>query len=187
MRRTNLRSARFIECNARNVLLLEPRIRVGSTRLELKGLEVVGGVVGVNELSDEGNRVIYDPQEIAHVLSQCGLAVTDYGEETDVRKVPRDLLELLNKLMRAYERANPVCVADDNLQKLFGDARWPILRGLLVEHGIVRPETRPTSGTNKEFLRRQIPTEQIMSGINTSVEVDTRVSRFWESLESASP
>ena len=186
MRRTNLRSARFIECNARNVLLLEPRIKIGSTRLELNGLHVVSGVVGVNELRDEGNRIIYDPHEIAHVLSQCGLAVADDGEEADVRKISPDLLELLNKLMRAYERANPVCVADDNLQKLFGDAHWPILRGLLVEHGIVKPESRPTSGTNKEFLRRQVPAEQIMSGINRSVEVDTRVSRFWGALESTS-
>ena len=186
MRRTNLRSARFIGCNARNVLLLEPRIKVGSTRLELNGLHIVGGVVGVNELSDEGNRVIYDPHEIANVLSQCGLVAADFGKETEVRNVSPGLLELLDSLMRAYERANPVCVADDNLQKLFGDARWPILRDLLVEHGIVRPESRATSGMSKEFLRRQVSTEQIMSGINRSIEVDTQVSRFWEALESAS-
>ena len=187
MSRTNLRSAEFFGCKVRNTLLLEPRIRVGSTRLEMNGLRIPGDVVGIHELSDEGSRTIYDPNAIARVLAGCGLSVEGYDEGSGVRQIPQDLSELLDKLMQAYRGANPICVADERRRNLFRDPRWPVLRRLLIDHGIVKPEPKPASGPPKEFLRRQIPLAQIMSGINSAVEVDPRVVRFWEALENVPP
>ena len=167
IRRTDLGTTSFIGCNARDVLLMEPRVKIGSTRLELNGLRVPTEVIGIHLLSDEGNTTIYAPEKITRILEQCG-AFVEMKDEDDIRKVSDELLELLQKLMRAYERANPLCEADDNRQRLFGDRHWSTLRDLLIEHGIVKRESRQSSGTAKQFFRRQFSPEQIMSGASRS-------------------
>ena len=182
IRRTNLGATKLIKCNGRDVLLLAPRIKVGSTRLELKGLQVPEQVLGVQLLSDEGNIPIFDPETIARVLGECGATVEMKGENGK-RNVPDDLHKLLEKLMRAYERANPLCDGDHNLRKLFADPQWPVLRNLLIEHGIVKRESRPASGSSKEFLRRQFSVDEIMSGASRSGNAEPRIGRFWDSLE----
>ena len=164
-------------------MLLEPRVKVGSTRLEIRGLQVQTDVVGLHELRDEGNRIVYDPHEVALVLGRCGLPGHTADGSEDARNVSSELLELLERLMRAYDRANPICVGDDTLQRIFGDPNWNSLREILLEHGIVKPESRATSGPNKEFLRRQFAPSEIMSGINRLGRADPKIVRFWDSLE----
>ena len=92
-------------------------------------------------------------------------------------------MALLERLMRVYERANPICDADDNLQKLFRDSRWPKLRRALIEHGIVRVDKRNASGGPKEFLRRQFPPDEIMRGASKSSTVQIQISKFWDAIE----
>ena len=185
VRRTNLETTKFLECNAQDVLLLEPMVKVGSTRLELNGLHVPGEVIGVRVLNDEGASTIYAPERIAHILGDCGAQVEMRHSESQ-RDVSAELLELLQRLMRAYERANPVCEGDQHLSKLFGNPHWSALRGLLVEHGIVKRESRPTSGRSKEFLRRQFSPDAIMSGADRTYHNEPRIARFWDALETTS-
>ena len=185
IRRTNLVTTRFVECSARDVLLMEPRVKVGSTRLELDGLLVPSEVLGLEVLSDEGMETIHAPQRIARLLGECGAPVQMQDAECE-REVSDELQELLQRLMRAYERANPVCDGDQNLQRLFGDPHWPALRGLLIEHGIVKSESRPARGRPKEFLRRQLSPDAIMSGASRTRRTEPRVARFWDALEAMS-
>lgn len=185
MHRTNLDASKFVSCIARDVLLLEPRVRVGSTRMELNGLLVPAQVVGIRDLDDGGNNPIYDPARITRLLVKCGAAVESQVADGE-RNIPDDLLDLLRRLMNAYRRANPVCESDHNLQGLFRDRRWPVLRNLLVQHGIVKEESRPTSGSPKTFFRRQFSPETILSGESKSSDVDRQVARFWDALESES-
>ena len=185
MRRTDLGRTKLIGCRARAVLLLEPWVKIGSTRLELDGLRIPADVLGILELHDTGSTTTYAPTEIMRILHQCGATVETGGEE-DTRNVSDDLLALLKKLMRAYRKANPVCDGDRNLEGLFTDPRWPLLRGVLVEHGIVKPETRRTRGTGKEFLRRRFPVEDVMSGASRSSPVAPQIEKFWDALESES-
>ena len=184
IRRTNLETTKFLQCNARDVVLLEPRVKLGSTRLELSGLDVGSEVVGVQVLSEQGTSTTYAPETIARILGECGAPVeAQYGRNQ--RNVPDELLDLLQRLVRAYEKANPVCVGDPYLKKLFEDQNWAVLRGLLIENGIVKKESRPTSGPTKEFLRRQFSLDAIMSGANKNRHVEPRIARFWDSLETA--
>ena len=185
IRRTSLETTKFVECNARDVLLMEPRVKIGSTRLELNGLRVPSEVIGVQVLSDEGAATIYAPERIARILGECGAPLeTRYGDSE--RHVPDELLDLLQKLMRAYERSNPVCDGDQHLQNLFGDFRWPALRKLLIEHGIVKSESRPARGPKKEFLRRQFSPDAIMSGASRTRPTEPRIAQFWDALEATS-
>jgi len=187
MRRTDLESTKFIDCSAHDVLLYEPKVKIGSTRLELDGLQVPAEVIGIQERSreGEGTAAFYSPERISRVLRECGAQAEMTGDD-DIRNVSEEMLELLEKLMRIYGRANPVCVDDDTLQRLFGDPRWPKLRELLVEHGIVKPENRPTSGSSKEFLRRQFSPDEIMSGVRKTERIEPQIARFWNALETVS-
>ena len=184
IRRTNLHATKFIECRARAVLLLEPRVKVGSTRLELIGLQVPAQVLGIQDLGDEGSTTIYTPKGILRVMHECGAPVETGGEQ-NARDVPEEWMELLERLMRAYEKANPVCDGDRNLQRLFSAPRWPELCDLLIRHDIVRLDPRPASGARKKFLRRRFPPDEIMSAANKASNADPRIVRFWDDLERA--
>ena len=185
IRRTNLGATKFVKCHARNVLLEEPMVKVGSTRLELDGLRVPGEVSGVQKLTDNGRETIRIPDKIMRVLSDCGASV-DIDSDQDMRNVSDRSMELIDWLMHAYERANPVCDGDDNMRHLFQDPLWRRLRRLLIEHGIVTIDRRSASGPAKEFLRRQFPPEKIMSGANRASDVPPQIRRFWNDLEASS-
>ena len=184
-RRTNLETTKFIKCNARDVRLVGPRVNIKSTRLELNGLRVPEDVPSIHELSYYGNSMIYAPSEITHVLDKCGASVEKNSDE-EIREVSKKFLELLEKLIRAYQRANPICISDGaspHLQRLLRDPLWPTLRDLLIRHGIVKQEYRGTSGPRKEFLRRQFSPDEIMLGMSKTSRVDPRIARFWDDLE----
>ena len=180
--RTNLGTTRFIGCNARDVLLVEPRVKVGSTRLELKGLRVPAEVLGVRELKNEGSTTFYAPKSIMRILGECGAPVETKTED-DMRNVAPVWLDLLERMIRAYQKANPICDGDQNLRHLFEDSRWPVLRDLLIEHGIVNLENRPASGRPKEFLRRRFSPDEIMSGASKTGNAKPQIVRFWDALE----
>ena len=188
-RRTNLVTTQFIKCNAHDVLLVEPRVKVNSTRLELNGLRVPADISGLQKLNDTGKT--YDPNEIARVLGECGARVETqnnediHDESNDFMDVPNEFIDLLEKLTRAYNRANPICISGDepNLRKLFNAPQWPALQTLLKKHGIVKQEQRESSGRRKEFLRSQFPPVEIMSGARKSGNVDPQIARFWDALE----
>ena len=182
IRRTNLGASQFIGCNAHNVLLVEPRVKIGSTRLELTGLRVPEDVLGLQELGEGEIRKIYAPREIARVLRECGAPVA-MADSDDIRDVPDEYLKLLERLLRAYERANTVCDGDRNLASLFHDPHWKTLRNLLVDHGIVRQENRPTSGRPKNFFRRQFSPDEIMKGESRGNRAKPQIAQFWDAFE----
>lgn len=185
IRRTNLGNTKFVECHVRTVLLSAPRVKVGTTRLELKGIRVPADVAGIQSLTDEGGVTIYDPQEVRRILALCGAPI-GADIDRDKRQVPSETVALLERLMRAYERANPICDGDDHLQWLSRDRRWPKLRKLLLEYGVVTLDRRHASGRPKEFLRRQFLPDEIMKGATRTGTVPSRIARFWDAVEAAS-
>ena len=89
---------------------------------------------------------------------------------------------LLEHLMRAYRRSNPVCKGDPNLKAIFADPDWLTVERLLVEHGILEREQRSTSGKRKEFLRRRFRPDQIMPGLSEEIAAPPRIRAFWRAL-----
>lgn len=184
VRRTDLGATRFEDCKADgDTLFIEPRVRPGSTRLELRGL-TVGQVTGIYLQHDGSPGVSYDPSVVAEALKECGAPVpTDPGGPSGP-KVSSDYRELLERLMRAYHRANPVCIGDQNLRGIFDHPRWETVERLLVDYDLVSKETRSTSGQTTEFLRRKFLPERLMSGLNEGTVADERIRGFWRDLES---
>lgn len=179
IRRTDLTKARFVDCAARNVLLFEPRVAPGSTRLELQGLEV-SHVMGLRLAGS--SETFYEPSTVAAKLRECGAPTADPDKAVGSR-VPSEYVELVERLVRAYRRANPVCTEDSALARLLDDPKWVAVERLLIDHDIVTKEHRATSGRPKTFLRRRVLPEQMMSGRNGGAEDLPRVRSFWRALE----
>lgn len=182
IRRTDLSSTRFVECISRDMLLVQPRVKVGQTVLDMKGLDVGAEVVGIQVLGEETNKTVYAPEVIADILKKCGASIEDDSDGSG-RDIPKNEFELLERFMRAYRRANPVCEADDNLQSVFNHESWSDIRQLLVKHGIVTPETRQAGGNKKQFLRRRFVPEEIMSGASKAGRAHPYIVQFWDELE----
>ncbi len=178
MRRTDLRSTRFIECDARGLQLYEPMVNRESTRLELKGLGA-SDVAGIRDPNFQYAN--YDPGFIADTLRSCGVPLSGPPDATGPA-VPEPQLRVMERLMRAYRRTNVVCLQDDNLSTLFSDRHWPRVQERLVEHGIVNVEDRATSGRRKRFLRSRFLPGQIMAGLVGRPDTDPRIRAFWEAL-----
>ena len=178
-RRTDLTSTRFLNCKVKNVIFTEPRIAAGSTRLDLIGINPSSDFRGVRT-ADSGS-LIYDPVKINELLAKCGISIPIVESSTSRYPAPA-FRELMERLMRAYQRANPICTADETLSNLFNDNDWPSLQAALVRHGIVKEETRGTGGKNKQFLRRQYLPEQIMAGIGGRQDIESHIANFWNDL-----
>lgn len=181
-RRTDLTKTQFFKCRAKDCLLHEVLVDPEHTHLELAGLEPVTQVVGLRAYGEGGRETIYEPERLQRVLVKCGAVSADAAEPRSRRLAERPL-DLLERLMRAYGRANPVCTADDNLRTLFEDPKWEDLEKLLVRHDIVKPERRTTGGQPKTFLRRQFLPDQIMAGLTPGADVPQPVAQFWDAME----
>lgn len=175
-RRTDLTDTRFLSCHANNLFLVEPRIDPKVTRLEIRGLEV-NGVSGL----ETPDTKTYDPAMIREVLAECGLYVPPRPLKPEPIVDP-EIVGLMQRLMRAYGRANPVCLQDPRLQSLFRAPKWREIEAGLLRHSIVEKETRPTKGQKKEFLRRRLRPDQIMAGLGDGEEAEPGVRAFWRSF-----
>lgn len=187
-RRVNFSNCRILSSIARNVLLFEPLVSLADTRLELSGLNVASDVIGgLRILRGDSVKTVFEPHELQDALVSIGAAMPLSPTQRITRAVAREQFDLVEKLVRAYNRSNPVCVSDDYLRNLFGNPSWPTIQSLLTQSGVVSEETRATKGTAKVFLRRQVLPEEIMAGVRIDGNAPESVRRFWADLELAFP
>ena len=184
VRRTDLTSTQFMDCTSEEMYFLEPLVRPGSTCLDLDGLKVEQ-VLGIRVLDKEPD---YDPSEIERVLENCGAPIlSETSRFTPAAEVASEYKDLVERLTRAYRRANPVYVDKDQLPKLFKDSAWSTVEQLLIAHGLVEKEKRHPGGQPMEALRRRFLPEKLMSGLNANADVDERIRAFWRALASEPP
>lgn len=179
-RRTNLTETRFEDCDANDVLFIETRLKTASTWLNLRGVKV-SQFLGIR---DSENQIDYDPGVIAEKLVNCGAPI--HKGSTAHFSVSPEYVKLIQRLMSAYRRANPIFVDDRRLAAIFNDSRWPILRHLLIEHGLIEREDRHPGGRPREVYRRRFLAEDLILGLSGEARVDQRIRNFWRSLEAES-
>ena len=186
IRRVDLSRTIFEDCQAVNLTMVEPVVKVGEggTRLGLQGLNRAELVAGLVVLEEDGRRESFAPQKVAAILRECGAPMMA-GEQGDGRDVPDGAMELLDKVVRAYGRTNPICEDDRGLKGVVADVWWDTVRALLVKHGLVQEETRPTGGTRKRFLRRRFAPGELMAGASRRRCSDRAIAKFWDDLEAA--
>ena len=184
LRRTDLSTTRFLDCEARDVVLLEPRIVPDSTRLELKGLDPAQ-VMGIRVPQGDQVKTHYAPLTIIDMLVQCGAPVRK-EQRPPGPPVADVYVTMLERLMRAYHRGNPICKQDPKLRAIFDHSEWVGIERLLIEHDLVALERRSTRGKPKDFLRRRFRPEQLMAGLGARDDTDGRVRSFWSAVEKES-
>ncbi len=183
-RRVDLTKTRFVNCQARGVLLSEIVVNPHYTRLELAGIDPPSQILGLRVREGGLARGVYDPAAVRQVLVQCGAALPPSATSVSTaRNVPERFERLLERLARSYRRMNPVCTGDDTLRTLFQDRAWPTLENLLVRNGVVTREHRATKGQPKVFLRRQFLAEELMAGADRAADVAPQIRAFWDELE----
>ncbi len=180
VRRTDLTSTRLVECQAQRVFLYEPKVSRESTRLELTGLAVVD-VVGLRVREEEMD-ICYDPSFIAETLRSCGVPL-ESPSAPEGPVIPAAELDLMERLMRAYNRTAVVCLQDPRVSRIVKNPRWSELEGRLIRHGIMTLENRATSGKPMKFLRPRFPPTHIMAGRLGLPDTDSRIRSFWKALE----
>lgn len=185
LRRVDLSTTRFEACQADSLLLSEIIVDPQATRLELAGIDVSSEIIGLRVRHHGLIGGVYDPHEVYRILVACGTIPesTAASVVTTIRAVPEGYLTLLEKLVRAYTRTNPICTHDDLRKGIFRDAYWPLLERLLLRNGVVTLENRAASGRRKPFLRRQFLPEEIMAGADRNSAVPKQVRAFWDELE----
>jgi len=186
-RRTDLSRASFVGCTMVNCFFYEVLVDPETTRLEAVGVDPDTHVAGLRIASANMIRVVFDPVEIRQTLISIGTLPEDSDPTAGIRAIRRDLVEMVERLMRAYNRSNPVCTADDYQRALFRDRDWPNLEKALIQFGVVSLEHRATGGPPKDFLRRQFLPEQIMAGVSRHALVPGQVRAFWDYLEHTYP
>lgn len=186
-KRTDLTETRFLHCHAERVYMVQPSLRRGSTQLELLGIDPTRHIAGI--LSDTGNdmETIYAPATVATELVACGFP-SDQVARIQQREVSPQYIEIMERLMRAYRRSNPICLERDHpaTRHLLGDDNWNTIEELLLKHGIAAREQRQIGGTKRDFLRRKFLPDQIMVGLDGASVHDPRIREFWDELASIS-
>ena len=169
-----------MDCEARDVVFFEPSVTPHATRLELRGIEAKH-VAGIRAPHGNSMETTYDPSIVATTLRECGAPIrADVGDSGP--QVSVEHIEIVERLMRAFRRANPVCKEDPNLEAIFTNFEWKTIEDLLTDHGVVTKERRAAGGRPKEFLRRRFRPDQIMAGLNEDTFADPRIRAFWREL-----
>jgi hypothetical protein len=181
-RRVDLRRTRLLDCHGTSVLFEEVTVDPEFTRLEIRGVDLRESVFGLRTIDGDRLQQVFDPVQVAQVLVACG-ALPEEPSNLRMWDVPPASLQLVERLMRAYGRANPVCKSDPHLAVIFDHPGWPLLERLLLENSIVELEIRAAGGPRKEFLRRRIVPDELLAGLRKDARVPPNVRGFWAALE----
>lgn len=181
-KRINFSSTKFEKCLAEEASFWEITVDPNNTVLEFEGWDPETQLVGIKLVSDPDYS--YDPIEVKEILTKVNATVgQSVAPLSQSRKIPTDVKKVMERFVRAYNRSNPICVADDNLRTVFEFSGWDKIENLLIKSKVVTKETRHTGGPAKEFLRRQVLPNEILNGINRAATVPESVRKFWDSLE----
>lgn len=183
-KRADLAAASFEGCVGNQLIFDNPLIS-DSTRLDIGGEVDPSDFFGLR-VAREGGEIeqVFDPTQIRDELAKVGFKPAIDAPVTQVRRVHPNVVQLVDKLARAYMRSNPVCVQEDGI---FARAEWPEVERLAIRSGVVKEEGRATSGKPRRFLRRTVSPTELMAGLSTGDQVSEAVSQFWQSLEQAFP
>jgi hypothetical protein len=176
---TDLTRLKVRGCVAKNVSLDRVIVDPDFTRLDVDGLEL-SDFHGLRVRNDNGDRWVFDPQEIQRVLDGCDLPAAK--QAPPFRDIDQGIVTIVDKLCRLYVRANSLTEEDDAMANVVADRNWRQIRMALLDSRVVSIETKSASG-NKVFLRRNVLAEQVMLGLQPDADVPVSVKVFWNLLE----
>lgn len=181
--RVDLRGAQLTACTAKSVLLEGVLIDPASTRLELHGLDPTTDVSGIQY--EEGGLIdlTFDPVRVSEILTSVGILekVTD-GPRLPVRP---EVLNRVERLARAFRKANPIGVNHTRFGSLFTDSLGQNVVGTLVRHGLIAIDSpRQTRGPSQTFYRKRFDEAELMGAL-LAPAADAAIEEAWLALAQA--
>ena len=182
MRRTSLRRAKFKNCTCHGLFLYEVKVESSSTLLDLRGLEPDQHILGLNIIGAKGWHTTYDLSEIMKVLKNSGMtSIPDSGSQ-HLRPVNPHITRMIDKLLRACRRSNPISTSDPRLQSIISEPAWKGLLDQLTKYRIIEEVHRPAKDKRIKFYRCRLPASEVMRGQGRSEATSPIVAEFWRAI-----
>jgi hypothetical protein len=177
------------KCTGDGVLFEAPLIS-SSTRLDIDGITAERDFVGIRRVDDDasdGLMALYDPRLIHRYLKEAGLPSAQADVLEDVRKIDPAVVRLVERLAKAYSRCNPICAQDNFLTGIFDDPSWPEVKRIALASNIIKEENRQAHGSRREFFRKMVQPDDLLSGLRRTTTASSAVVVFWDQLEAGFP
>lgn len=184
-KRPDLTDTVFDDCEIRDCAFESPLISRG-TVLDARGL-MVNDFIGIRVVNDGGARAIFDPRDLVLHLAQASLPSVEVRDEVHARAVDGNVVDMIERLARAYTRCNPICVQDDYLHSIFEHEFSDEVVEIGEQVGVFRREIRAANGPRRNFVRRLVLPEHILAGIWEGAEIPPQIRQFWERIEDRFP
>jgi hypothetical protein len=180
-RRCDLSGAVFAECTSVRSKFELPLVDA-KTKLGIAGLETKD-FLGIRFASGSEVQSIYDPYVLVERLLELGLPSLKGIDKPRVRAIDSGVMDIVERIARAFGKCNPICLQDDYLQHIFTQTKWQDILAIGLETEIFRLEKRPANGPRRKFLRRLVRPEDLIAGAIVGADVPENVNRFWNKVE----
>jgi hypothetical protein len=126
-------------------------------------------------------RRLFDPEEISHVLSDLGLALTRFGPPIALSAARKRYLGLIERFVRRVERGYRFSEEDLRMAGLSQTEGWSEVWNALARCGLLETSRVARKGT-LSMHRLLVQGEALLNGVANRSE-DSRVERFWSQLD----
>jgi len=179
---SNLQSTRFVDCDATTSTFDAVTVD-DDTVMGIRGLIPGESIRGVRH---EPSGEIYAPGGIAKLLQRLGAPI----EKTEAKQPNYSpnataLIDLLERVARAYRRTNMIYETDERLHSLFGHESWPQLRKLMIEHGVITREMREARGANTPACRLRVNVDELLAGPSAADSPHSATAGLWAALRTS--
>jgi hypothetical protein len=173
-----LNGTTFIECEASSSSLNAIELD-NDTRIDIHGLRPGQNLSNMRHPQDGD---VYAPDDVREILTRLGApSAATLSKEFVYSDRATVLMKLLQRAARAYRRTTILYEADEPRQ-LFKNEHWPELKRLLIEHKVVREETRDAAGPRVAALRLQVAVDQLLTGQTGTKPPSGPVGDLWSAL-----
>lgn len=184
-RRTEFSGMKMYGCVAERVMFEEVMVDTTSTHLDISGISASYNVSGLRVRTTNGIEQVFRHDRIAEILSICGMTSNNEVVSTGVDP---QVLDLLEKVLRKFEKSNLFWPTDHNNKQVLTDEKWKDLESLLIESGMTtREESLQHKGVPRYALRRNFLPQQIMSGDTDKSVSHAEIRKFWAEMRTRFP
>ncbi len=178
----DLQGARFEDCDATTSMFDAVTVN-DHTLMGIRGLVPGTNIRGVRH---EPSGDIYAPSGITKLLHRLGTPVDEtVDEQPSYSPNTTTLIDLLERVARAYRHTNILYETDERLQSVFGHESWPQLRKLMIEHGVITHEKREAKGSNTLACRLRVNVDELLADNSAADAPHNATAGLWTALRAS--
>lgn len=178
----DLQGARFEDCDATTSTFDTVTVN-DDTVIGIRGLVPGANIRGVRH---EPSGAIYAPGGITKLLHRLGAPVDETeAEQPSYSPNTTTLIDLLERIARAYRHTNILYETDERLHSVFGHESWPQLRKLMIEHGVITHEMREAKGSNAPACRLRVNVDELLADHGAADAPHSSTAGLWAALRAS--